>query len=109
MYPVVTSINRPLGCAYLCPADSLEQMQVLKGLHVLLESDLEALKTLCPTLLQTAVSMRDTVFKRWTIDLFHFSISSNRLSLDIRTQRMSSLSKAQARRSNVFAVALQCA
>ncbi|KAF8329522.1 Symplekin tight junction protein C terminal-domain-containing protein [Cantharellus anzutake] len=72
--------------ALQCPADSSEQTQALKGLRVLLESDLEALKTLCPTLLQTAVSMRDTVFKRWTIDLFHFSISSNRLSLEIRTQ-----------------------
>ena len=94
--------------ALQCPPDSPEQSQALKGLGVLLESDLEALKTLCPTLLQTAMNMQDSVFKRWAMDLFHFSITTNRISLETRTQRMSSLLEATTQ-SDLFVVALQCA
>lgn len=77
--------------ALQCPTDSPEQSQALKGLRVLLENDIEALRTLCPTLLQTAMNMQDSIFKRWAIDLFHFSITTNSLSLEIRTQRMHKL------------------
>ena len=75
-----------LSHALSCPPDSPEQWQGLKSLRALLEQQPASIPVLCPTLLQSSVNAKDSLFKRWTIELFSFALSTQSLSLDIRTQ-----------------------
>jgi symplekin len=76
-----------LSHALSCPPDSPEQSRGLKSLRNLLEQQPTAIPMLYPALLQSSVNAKDSLFKRWTIELFSFALSTQSLSLDVRTQR----------------------
>jgi symplekin len=81
----VTALTHALSC----PTDSQEQATALKALRAVFESQPATIPQFCQTLLQNAVSGKDGLFKRFTIELFGFALGATGLSLDVRTQRES--------------------
>lgn len=78
----VTALTHALSC----PTDSPEQATALKALRAVFESQPATIPQFCQTLLQNAVSGKDSLFKRFTIELFGFALGTAGLSLDVRTQ-----------------------
>lgn len=76
-----------LTYALSCPTDSPEQATALKGLKAVFEAQPSAIPQFCATLLGNAVAGKDSLFKRFTIELFGFALGTMGLSLDVRTQR----------------------
>lgn len=69
------------------PTDSPEQAHALKALRHIFEVQPAAIPQFCITLLQNAVAGKDSLFKRFIIELFCFALGTVGLSLDVRTQR----------------------
>lgn len=80
-----------LSHALSCPPDTPEQAQSLRALRLLLEQQPLSIPPLCPTLLQSSVTAKDSLFKRWTVELYSYALSTSSLNLDVRTQCMSFL------------------
>lgn len=76
-----------LTYALSLPTDSPEQAHALKTLRHIFEAQPAAIPQFCITLLQNAVAGKDSLFKRFVIELFCFALGTGGLSLDVRTQR----------------------
>lgn len=81
----VTALTYALSCS----TDSPEQATALKALRAVFEAQPAAIPQFCATLLGNAVAGKDSLFKRFTIELFGYALGTNSLSLDVRTQRES--------------------
>ena len=80
-----------LSAALAVPADSREQAELLAALRDSLESHPSPIPILCTTLIRTVSGAGDSLLKRWVLDLLHFALARSTLTLDARTQRLSSL------------------
>lgn len=79
----VTALTYALSCS----TDSPEQATALKALRAVFEAQPATIPQFCPTLLGNAVAGKDSLFKRFTIELFGYALGTNSLSLELRMQR----------------------
>lgn len=79
----VTALTYALSCS----TDSPEQATALKALRAVFEAQPATIPQFCATLLGNAVAGKDSLFKRFTIELFGYALGTNSLSLDLRAQR----------------------